>query len=163
MSQVTHRSCWLIKEKSPEVSLLALQLDPVPQLPVTSSCHWSQHHLATQPLGHLIPEALPTIRAGKQLRLAGHSLNSLMQLFQEVNNRTLCPSRWERRARVWPGGHSLFWPFCPNLGSSTVASGAQHKKLQNQDLNTLPAPLSTAAPEPLVAEDRRREETSPQL
>lgn len=43
--------------------------------PVTASCHWSQPHLATQPLGNLTSEALPTIWGGKQLRPAGHSLN----------------------------------------------------------------------------------------
>lgn len=101
------------------------------------------------PRGHLTSEALPTIGGEKQLRLAGHSLNSLMQLFQEVNNRTLCPSGWEGRAEVWPGGHSLFWPFRPSPGCGTVASGAKHKKVQNKTLTTLPAPLSAAATDPL--------------
>lgn len=134
-----------------------------PQLPVTSNCHWSQPYLATQPLGHLTSEALPTIGGEKQLHPAGHSLNSLMQRFQEVNNWTLCPSGWEGKAEVWPGvilcfGHSAQtraggqWLLVPNIRSCRLRT-----------LNTLPAPLSTAAPDPLGGRDRRQEEASAQL
>lgn len=60
-----------------------------------------------------------------------------MQRFQEASDWTLCSSGWEAQAEVQPEGHSLFWPFCPNLGIDTVASGAIIRSCRAKTLNTL--------------------------
>lgn len=80
-----------------------------------------------------------------------------MQRFQEASDWTLCSSGWEAQAEVQPEGHSLFWPFCPNLGIDTVVSGANHKKLPSKDLEYTQAPLTPTATEPLGGREQKRE------
>lgn len=102
-----------------------------------------------QPPSPLVPPDLRGCSEPSEVenKPAGHSLNSVMQLFQESNNWTLC-SHWVGTGNL---GSSLedtlcSWGQSPGLGSGKVASGANHERARCLgSLHTYAPPQSAGA------------------